>query len=103
MNHPNAHQQLFSTQCGGLSSCWARAAREEARQAAHGLPDAANGPAAARGSRFSRLGTWAGVAGLAFVAGATGMLALWVSALPLDAKAAQPGHAQAASIARTPA
>ncbi len=100
MNHPNAHQQLFSTQCGGLSSCWARAAREEARQATHGETDSACASVAYGRSRLGRWGTWAGVAGLACMAG---LLVLWASALPLDATAGQPAHAQAAPIARMPA
>jgi hypothetical protein len=37
------------------------------------------------------------------MAGVVGMLVLWASALPLDATASQPEHAQAAPIARTPA
>lgn len=52
-----------------------RAAREEARQAGHGDPESA----------------------------AVGMRVLWVSALPKDAKAAQPDRAQEAPIAGTPA
>jgi len=52
-----------------------RAAREEARQAGHGDPEST----------------------------AVGLRVLWVSALPMDAKAAQPDRAQAALIAGKPA
>ena len=105
MNHFNAHQHLLSTQCGGLSSCWARAARDEAREAAHGESESetdAAGPAD-RGARTGRLGAVAGVAGLAFAAGAVGMLAVWISALPLDAKASHAHQAQAVPVVRAPA
>ena len=95
MNRSNPHQQLLNTQCGGLSSCWARAAHEEAREAAHRAVEAPDAASASHSTRAGRLGTVAGVAGLAFAAGAAGMLVLWMSTLPMDTKAAQhqPGQA----------
>jgi ferric-dicitrate binding protein FerR (iron transport regulator) len=103
MNQANAHQQLLNTQCGGLSSCWARAAREEAREAAHRKADEPDAAPASPAKRAGRLGTLAGVAGLAFAAGAAGLLVLWMSALPMDAKASAVDQAQAVSAVRSPA
>ena len=103
MNHANPHQQLFNTQCGGLSSCWARAAREEAREAAHRAVDEPDAVPASHGKRAGRLGSVASVAGLAFAAGAAGLLVLWMSALPMDAKASAVDQAQAVSTVRSPA
>jgi hypothetical protein len=103
MNQANAHQQLLNTQCGGLSSCWARAAREEAREAAHRAVDEPDAAPASPSTLAGRLGTVAGVAGLAFAAGATCMLVLWVSTLPMEAKAARHQPSQAVPTVQTAA
>jgi hypothetical protein len=103
MNRANAHHQLLNTQCGGLSSCWARAAREEARDAAHRALDEPDAAPASGSTRAGRLGTVAGVAGLAFAAGAAGMLLLWMSTLPMEAQAARHQPGQAVSTVQTAA
>ena len=71
MHHANPHQQLFNTQCHGLSAVWARAAVQEARDSRAGLPTR---PADAR---------WKGRAALA-VACAAGVLVMWLIVSPSD-------------------
>ena len=94
MKHPSAHQQLFVTQCGGLSASWARAAQEEARQDA----DRAARPPESRQRRRLLPGR---LAGLVCVACVAGILMLGAAVLPVDPKVAQLPRALAGDAVRS--
>ena len=71
MHHANPHQQLFNTQCHGLSDVWARAAVQEARDSRAGrLPRQA-------------VARWSGRAALALACG-VGVLVIWLIGSPAE-------------------
>ena len=78
MHHAKPHEQLFNTQCQGLSEAWARAVVQEARDSrASPLPRRAG----ARLTRRAALRVGCS-AGALVVACSAGVLALWLWVLP---------------------